>query len=326
MGQTMGPGVPPPPYPRRRSFVGPVILICIGVFFLLANLLPNFHAWQLLSRYWPVILIFVGLGKVWDFYVSRRYPDNPARSDISGIAIALVLLVLLLAFGMWHGNMGFVSSNEIHDTKSVELQGAKDVAADLNFPAGEFAIEGSSAKLMDADFRYKGAYNSPEVGYSVSDGHGRLTLSQKGDQPQFGANSDNWNVQFNNDVPLDLSLRIGAGHGNLRLAGMNVTHLSVHMGAGEMDLDLTGPRKQNLTGEIHGGVGQAKIRLPHDVGVRVHASGGIGSVNADGLMRQGNEYTNALYGKTPTSIELTVEGGIGEIDLNVDHNGEQGMM
>src|SRR5689334_14740272 len=137
MGQTMGPGMPPPPYPRRRSFVGPVILICIGVFFLLANLLPNFHAWRILSRYWPLILILIGLGKVWDFYAARRYPGSPARAEVSGIAIALVLLVLLLAVGMWHGNTGLVSGKEVHDAKTVELQGATDVTANLQFPAGE---------------------------------------------------------------------------------------------------------------------------------------------------------------------------------------------
>jgi hypothetical protein len=54
------------------------------------------------------------------------------------------------------------------------------------------------------------------------------------------------------------------------------------------------------------------------VGVRAHASGGIGSVSTDGLTRDGDDYVNAVYGKTPASIELTVQGGIGEIDLSED--------
>ncbi|HKQ88048.1 MAG TPA: LiaF domain-containing protein, partial [Candidatus Acidoferrales bacterium] len=100
------------------------------------------------------------------------------------------------------------------------------------------------------------------------------------------------------------------------LAGLDLTHLEVHMGAGEMVLDLTGQRKQNLSADIHGGVGQARIRLPKDVGVRAHATGGIGAVNAHGLTKQGDDYVNAAYGKTPTTIDLSVEGGIGEIDLD----------
>jgi predicted membrane protein len=66
---------------------------------------------------------------------------------------------------------------------------------------------------------------------------------------------------------------------------------------------------------VEGGVGSAMIRLPRDVGVRVNASGGIGSVNADGFRRDGDSYENDAYGKTASSIDMTVHGGIGEIDL-----------
>jgi hypothetical protein len=49
--------------------------------------------------------------------------------------------------------------------------------------------------------------------------------------------------------------------------------------------------------------------------VVVHASGGIGSINAHGLKHDGDEYTNDVYGKTPATIRLKVEGGVGEINL-----------
>ena len=78
---------------------------------------------------------------------------------------------------------------------------------------------------------------------------------------------------------------------------------------------MTGPRKANLDATIEGGVGSAMIHLPKDVGVRVEASGGIGSINADGLRREGHSYENDAYGRTSTKIDMTVHGGIGEINL-----------
>jgi predicted membrane protein len=87
------------------------------------------------------------------------------------------------------------------------------------------------------------------------------------------------------------------------------------MGAGQVELDLTGPRKSDLNVDIRGGVGQATIRLPRDVGVSARASGGLGSINAGGLEKDGDEYRNSVYGKTPHKIRLNVEGGIGEIEL-----------
>jgi hypothetical protein len=108
---------------------------------------------------------------------------------------------------------------------------------------------------------------------------------------------------------------MGAGQNRVGLAGLNVNHLQIHMGVGELHLDLTRMGKNSMQGDIEGGVGSAWVRLPKDEGVRVIASGGIGSVRADGLKNSGDSYVNDAYGKTPQAIELTVHGGVGEIDL-----------
>jgi hypothetical protein len=63
-------------------------------------------------------------------------------------------------------------------------------------------------------------------------------------------------------------------------------------------------------------VGQASIRLPKNVGVIAEASGGIGSIEVHGLKHSGGSYTNEAYGKSPTTIRLKVEGGIGQIVLS----------
>jgi len=96
---------------------------------------------------------------------------------------------------------------------------------------------------------------------------------------------------------------------------MEVTDLQLKMGAGQVELDLTGPRKSDLNVEIKGGIGQATIRVPRDVGFNARAAGGLGSISAEGLQKDGNEYRNDAYGKTPHKIRLDVEGGIGEIEL-----------
>ncbi len=303
------------PIPPRRSFVGPVILICIGVFFLVANLVPSFDPWMLLARYWPVILILIGLGRVWDYYAARRYGGAPGASDVSGVLIAVVLLALLLGLGIWrHGRHRTYSEQQ--STQTVDLQGASAVTANLQIPAGQLNVSGGSAHLVDADYHYDDGETVPKLDYAVESGHGQLTFNGNGDGTDFGDHDNSWTLHFNDTVPLDMTLQMGAGQSNLDFSKVNVTHLEVHMGVGQMMLDLTGPRKQDVSADIQGGIGQARIRLPSDVGVRVQASGGIGSINVNGLTRQGDEYVNAAYGKTATTIDLTVHGGIGEIDLN----------
>ena len=108
---------------------------------------------------------------------------------------------------------------------------------------------------------------------------------------------------------------MGAGQSDLQLRDLDVRRVDINIGAGEMQLDLTGARKNNLDVEIQGGVGSATIALPKDVGAKVHASGGIGAVSADGLTKQDGDYINSAYGKTPATITVDIQGGVGAISL-----------
>jgi predicted membrane protein len=319
--------------PRHRSFVGPIILIVLGVLILLFNLYPDFNPWPVFFRYWPLILILIGLGKIWDSYYWRHHTGQQGASPwISGTGTAWILLLVFFIVASWHRGgwrqyddgwnrpwnwHGRALADEAHDTQAVELQGAKSVDMDLNIPAGQLSLGGGSSHLMEGDFHYDRHRDKPNVEYSVSEDRGQLHVGQDGNDwhTHWGNDDNEWDMKVANNVPIDLRLEMGAGQSNLRLNGVEVKNLDIHMGAGQLDLDLTGPRSTSMTGTIEGGVGQATVRLPKDVGVRVEASGGIGSVDSRDLKRDGDAYVNDSYGKTPTSIELTIHGGIGEIRL-----------
>jgi uncharacterized protein DUF2154/cell wall-active antibiotic response 4TMS protein YvqF len=298
-----------------------VVLICVGIFFLLANVLPGFHPWWFFSRYWPALLIVAGLGRVWDYYSAQRGGDAGSETrNEAAVGIVLIALVVLLVLGVWHFDRRPESYNR-SETRSVDLQNATSVAAKLEMAAGTLDIRGGSDKLLDADIQYDSGRQQPEINYSVTGTQGQLDVSERGGNRDvhFGSTDSEWKLRFNQTVPLDLNLEMGAGQSELRLGQLNLTHLEINIGAGQMNLDLTGPRKQNLVADVEGGAGQATIRLPKDVGVRVHAEGGLGAIDTHGLTKQGDEYVNAAYGKAPVLIDLTVEGGVGEIDLREEN-------
>jgi hypothetical protein len=182
--------------------------------------------------------------------------------------------------------------------------------------AGQLTINGGSANLMEADFNYSDSYDEPRVEYNVAEGVGQLNVSQDSRTVHIGHSENDWSLHFSKDIPMELKIDMGAGQGNLHLRDVPLTRLDLNIGAGQVDVDLTGDRKSDLTADIEGGVGQANIRLPKNVGVIVHASGGIGSIDAHGLKHEDDTYTNDAYGKTPATIRLKVEGGIGEIVLS----------
>ena len=304
---------------QRPPLAVPIILIVVGLLFLYANYRPGFDPWLILKTYWPLILIFIGLGKMLDSMRARQNPGAPAASSI-GVTVAVVAFIGVLAILLWHGrsfSRGRRDSSFIrHESHTVDLQNARSVSSSVQASAGQLTISEGSRHLLDADFSFSDSYASPHVDYHVDDsGVGQLTISQDDRSSHFGASHNDWNLRFSDDVPLELKIDMGAGQGHFRLRDLLLTRLKVDMGAGQVDVDLTGDRKKDLDADIEGGVGQATIRLPAKVGVAVRASGGLGAINAHGLKRDGDEYTNDVYGKTPATIHLKVEGGVGEINL-----------
>jgi hypothetical protein len=305
---------------QRPPLFLPVILIAIGALFLYANFHPNFYPWPLIRTYWPLLLIFFGVGKILDSTWMRRSGDPNAQPgpSIAGTVTILALVLVLMAL-FWHGRAfsrdGRHGVALHHESRIVEVQDAKSVDASIEAGSGEVNISGGSSHLLDADFNFADSYSTPTVDYNVASGVGQLTINQNGEDAHFISSHNDWNLRFSNDVPLELKLDMGAGQGRLRLRDVPVTRLELNMGAGQVDLDLTGDRKKDLDADIEGGVGQATIRLPKNVGVVVHATGGIGAVHALGFTHNDDEYTNEAYGKTPATIRLKVEGGVGEISL-----------
>ncbi len=179
--------------------------------------------------------------------------------------------------------------------------------------AGELRVEGGAENLLDADFTFT-SRERPEVRYDVSNAKGFLTVRQPPSRGLRGGKNI-WDLRLNDKSVNELRVNLGAGEARLKLAGTSIERLEVDLGAGELNLDLTGPWDADFDGHIRGGIGEATVRLPQGVGVKVHATGGIGGVDAHNLRKDGNVYYNDAYGKSPVTLRLDVTGGIGQINL-----------
>lgn len=100
------PVLPPPapaPQPRRFSIFGGVLWIVIGGLLLANNLVANLRVWELFWNYWPVLLILLGVAKLFDHFASQRTGAPPARL-LSGGEIFLIILLLIVggSVGAFH--------------------------------------------------------------------------------------------------------------------------------------------------------------------------------------------------------------------------------
>jgi hypothetical protein len=127
-----------------------------------------------------------------------------------------------------------------------------------------------------------------------------------------------WDLRLNNEVPMNLSLEMGAGTSDLQMAGLSLTGLDIKLGAGKCTLDLSGDWARDLSIAIDAGAASVTVRLPRDVGVRVEVSAGPTAINASGLKQDGNVYTNEAYGTSEVTLHINIVAGIGQINLEVE--------
>ena len=230
----------------------------------------------------------------------------------------LAALVLFAAFLLAGCGSDLKVGELQNESQTVELGDAKSARVEVRFGAGDLKVSGGAEKLLEADFTYNVAKLKPEVNYS----DGALVVKQPDSNgaPSFQNISDfrnEWDLNFSNDVPMDLSVDIGAGSSNLQFTGLSLTGLNIKLGAGESAIDLSGDWAQDLNVSIDAGAAAITVILPKDVGVRVEVDRGPTVINASDLTQDGDVYTNAAYGASSATLHVTIKTGIGQLNLEV---------
>jgi hypothetical protein len=205
------------------------------------------------------------------------------------------------------------------ESKSVDPKDAQSDRVQLKMGAGELNVTGGADRLMEADFSYNVSDWKPKVSYDVSGKKGELVVKQgsaEGGNLSGGARNE-WDISMNDEVPTDLAVQLGAGESDLDLDSLTLTGVDLQMGAGKTTVDLTGDYAQDFDATIEGGVGEATVLLPSEVGVKAKAEGGLGKINAKGLKKVGDSYVNDAYGESDTNLSVDVKGGVGVINLKV---------
>jgi uncharacterized protein DUF2154 len=236
------------------------------------------------------------------------------RMIILGAAVAVALFAG--ACGTQPGGTQQVGEMK-RESQSIQAENAQSVRANLKIGAGELNVSGGADALMEADFSYNVAEWKPKVNYDVSGETGELIVKQgSGGGVNLGGDARNeWDIRLNDQVPTTLSVQMGAGESDLDLDDLTLTGLELEMGAGRTTIDLTGDYDRDFVASIQGGVGQATVQLPSEVGVRVEAQGGLGEINAEGLQKEGEAYVNDAYGDSEVTLDIDIQGGVGQINL-----------
>lgn len=234
----------------------------------------------------------------------------------SSLCILLLAAVVLAALGcIGPSEKAGPVQNE---SRSVALDNAKSVNAQVTMGAGRLILLGGAKDLLDAGFIYNLPSWKPDISYAVNEGVGNLSVQQPSSSAKsVGGNVTYiWNLRLNNDVPINLKTTLGAGESHLILGNMSLTGLNVQSGAGNATIDMSGNWKNSLNASIKAGVGDLMLVVPKNTGAIIYVSQGIGSVEVgSGLKSVGKGYSNDAYGKSETTLSISIESGIGKTRL-----------
>jgi hypothetical protein len=189
---------------------------------------------------------------------------------------------------------------------------------ELDLGAGELTFHGGSAALLEGSLEYNVPSWRPEIRTSVIGSATDVTIKQPEGHPSMGHVHYKWQLSANDDLLTDIAVNCGAGEADMQLGSLHLRTVKVNIGTGQVNLDFRGHPKRDYDVSVSGGVGQATVYLPQDVGIEAEARGGIGHIEVRGLQKQGDIWRNDLYDTAKVTVRLKVHGGIGEIRIIAD--------
>lgn len=238
------------------------------------------------------------------------------RTTIRRIAAVTAGLALVAAAGCVRVELpeGEYESSSEH----LPAGDAEELDVRIDMAAGRLVLTGDAVGALDADFDYTRSAWRPEVAYDVDGELGTLVLETP-DVPSFSFQNDmryDWDVQLPSDLPLTLSVAMGAGEADLDLRGTMLRSLQLDLGAGDATIDLSGTWTDDVTGEITTGAGAVTLKVPADVGVRIVGyQDGLGSYRADGFAQDGEALVNDAWETAEVRFDLALRRGLGDVTI-----------
>lgn len=224
--------------------------------------------------------------------------------------------VALLAAGAWVLLGVFFRKDIKTEHVSIDLQGATSAHLTIDHGAGELKL-------------HSGA-NANEIAHGSFSGGLEQKITREGDRLKvrmkpatdfldfpFGGSHDqiDWNVALNANIPLSLSLDLGANKSTLDLHDLNITDLDLDMGASDTRLIL--PSKGRFHADLDVGAASLEVTIPEGLSARINASVSIGDLQVDETRfpRSGNHYQSTDYETAANSVDMVIDAGAASVKI-----------
>jgi hypothetical protein len=283
---------------RRRSVTGPLLLLLIGGLFLWRNLHPETEVFEVLSQYWPFLLIAWGVLRLIEVVVSRerRYPG------FAGGEIVLIVLICVFGSAMWEGRRhgfrfntgGLEMFGETYDYPvSAQASAAGMTRVVFENPRGNIRVTGGDSQdVVVAGRKVIRAWNRNDA--DTTNGETPVEIVPQGDRLLIRTNQDRApsNQRISDDLevtlPKTVTLEARARSGDFEASDVK--------GDIEIVSDRSDVRLARIGGSARLDIGRSDLVRAVDVQGKVDLRGRGADIELENI--QGQVTISGAYGGT----------------------------
>jgi len=292
-----------------KSFrAGPIILIGLGVIFLLNNfgVLP-WDIWTNLWKFWPVIIILIGI----EFIVGQSISFR----SLAIVVLLIFIIPIVITFNPITRNP--LSTDKLNVSEPLgSLTKAKIV---IDMPATNLdikAIESNTYKLIEGKVTYSKAVNKPTISREDTFGQEILKISQvmPAGLPFISTLQNNTELQVSRQIPLEIQINTGASRESIELKGLRINYLEINSQAS--DLNINFDSKYSAKVKLNAKASTITVKIPKDLEARIKINSKVKNLSIDSrFINSNNEYKTSKYDKAIVKLDLQIDAVASSISI-----------
>lgn len=287
-------------------FIG-ILFVLGGVALLLANYGYIDLEWSIIWRYWPVLLILLGLNAIW------------AGSKTGSVLLLLVILGLgaVAAFFIQNKDSGWETKSKTppqHFFQPME-PGARKARLDLTAVATEVTLEDSTSYLIDVNASVSaGSYALERIRKDTLE---ELRLMRTEKKIKFDSDRDeNLDIKLNSRLTWSLSADLDAAAADLDLQHFYIDSIDLELDAVALDMKL-GSLSEKTVVTIRSDASSIDLYIPEGSGCELSSDMSLSGRQLDDFETAGkNLFRTEGFEQAKQKIWIRIDADVSNLDVN----------
>lgn len=267
-------------------------------------------------KYWPIILIVIGLEILFTKHGSPK------------LVIASIVIIFILPFFLQGKSLPFnlgvdlnFLNNNINSTGTIPIEkklgtliGAK-LNLDLN--SGDLTIgslDPMSPLLVQGTLIYSRINKEPLVNFNPTDGTASLQIQSGSRSLPINILASNWKLNLSQAIPISLTAKTNSGKTTLDLTALKLENLNLDLGKTQTIISLG--KAGNIKAAVTSLEGTVTITIPKESAAKVEIPNGADFDIPTRFIQTDHGYLTDRFEQAQDKIEININPGKAKVLIN----------